>query len=411
MKNNIENEITEINNAYEKANKEITKSFELKHEKLLLEEKNIKEKLQNEVTKVKEKLENSLSESNELIRLNEKIKKGVKIMEKEKNISLIKTLSYASKINKNKKVIIELLQKIMESIKISFIEDKNEIKFDIYCFNGIKSPDKVEFKEITTNSVKIFWNIENNKRDINYNNQIKYKVEIRKENSDEQFLKIYEGNNSNCLVGNLKNYTNYEVRICTIYKDIISPWGKIQKFKTLFDSVILMESKREDEFLKKIYEWSGYKRMELLYRGTKDGVMAENFHKKCDNQGPTICLYKNNKGNIFGGYASISWENSGNGKPAPDSFLFTLTNIHNIEPTKFIKSNKKNGVYHYYSEGPVFGDNDIYIDDDFRKRSTSYFPGCYIDILGKGKSIFTGDLDNNKSVLLINEIEVFKLYK
>ena len=45
--------------------------------------------------------------------------------------------------------------------------------------------------------------------------------------------------------------------------------------------------------------------MELIYRGTEDGGDNINFHKKCDNQGPTIILCKNDKGNIFGGYASI----------------------------------------------------------------------------------------------------------
>ena len=75
--------------------------------------------------------------------------------------------------------------------------------------------------------------------------------------------------------------------------------------------------------------------MELLYRGTRDGSTADIFHKKCDNQGPTIVLYKNEKGNIFGGYSFISWTNLGNCKFAPDSLLFALTNIYGIEPIKF----------------------------------------------------------------------------
>ena len=61
--------------------------------------------------------------------------------------------------------------------------------------------------------------------------------------------------------------------------------------------------------------------MELIYRGTKDGTKNTIFHNKCDNIGPTICLYKNNKGNIFGGYVSIPWTCTGNGKSAHD-YLF-----------------------------------------------------------------------------------------
>ena len=39
--------------------------------------------------------------------------------------------------------------------------------------------------------------------------------------------------------------------------------------------------------------------MKLLYRGTRDGMEANYFHNKCNNEGPTISLFKNDKGNIF----------------------------------------------------------------------------------------------------------------
>ena len=53
----------------------------------------MKEKLQNEVTKIKEKLEIYLSECNNLIKICEKINKGVKKLENNKEKFLIKTLS------------------------------------------------------------------------------------------------------------------------------------------------------------------------------------------------------------------------------------------------------------------------------------------------------------------------------
>ena len=98
--------------------------------------------------------------------------------------------------------------------------------------------------------------------------------------------------------------------------------------------------------------------MELLYRATRDGMTGQCFHNKCDNKGETICLYKNEKGNIFGGYASIPWTNDGSYHSAPDSFLFTLTNIHNIEPTKFFsKKDKKEFIIImdlYLEVGPIY---------------------------------------------------------
>ena len=58
MKEKIEQEITNINNVYDKVENDISKSFESKHAKLHEEENDLIENLQNEVTKIKEKLEN-----------------------------------------------------------------------------------------------------------------------------------------------------------------------------------------------------------------------------------------------------------------------------------------------------------------------------------------------------------------
>ena len=150
--------------------------------------------------------------------------------------------------------------------------------------------------------------------------------------------------------------------------------------------------------------------MILLYRGTRDGMEGKYFHNKCKNQGPTISLFKNDKGYIFGGYASIDWTgNSGNWKSAPESFIFTLTNIHGTEPTKFPNSNTNYSIYDHSEKGPTFGGGfDIHTNKD---GSYANFPHSYKDILGKGKSIFTGDLNNSNSNFKLKEIEVFKIFK
>ena len=93
-------------------------------------------------------------------------------------------------------------------------------------------------------------------------NKTKYKVEIRKEN--DHFQSVYEGNNMNYNIDKINSNTNYEIRICTIYNNTKSKYSEIKKFKTKFDSLILNESKRADEFINKIYEWTGGKNMELL---------------------------------------------------------------------------------------------------------------------------------------------------
>ena len=388
LKEKIENEINEINKLYEKTKDEITKSYIEKHEKLIKEENEIKERLDNEITKVKEELENYISELNNEIRLSERINKGIKKMENEEK-NMIKILSYITKINKTQKKMKNLQTKFIKSIKFNYEEEKSLIKYEEYYLSGIPIPKNIELKNISSSSIDISWNIDN----INNieNNKIKYRIEMRKEN--EIFNKVYEGNNNNYSLNNLTKNTNYELRICCFYNDIIGEWTQIQKFKTSnVDSVILNECERKDEFLKKLNEWCKYKEIELIFRGSRDG---KDFHKKCDNKGETITLIKNEKGNIFGGYASIPWTSDNSFHSASDSFLFALANIHGTEPTKFQSKNDQREVCHIPSYGPVFGDgHDLGMYKNFKKGGWSGFPNTYQDIIGKGKSIFTGDPNN-----------------
>ena len=134
LKDNIENEINNINKLYDETINDLTKSFKEQHEKLVEEENKLKEKLQNEVTKIKEKLESYLSKTNYQIKLNERINKGAKQFEKEeKNMFLI--LSYVSVINKSKKQMKELLEESIKSIKFSYQTKENNIIFEELCLN------------------------------------------------------------------------------------------------------------------------------------------------------------------------------------------------------------------------------------------------------------------------------------
>ena len=145
---------------------------------------------------------------------------------------MIKTLSYVSNINKNQKDINILTHELMKNLKISFIEEENQIKYEEYYFNGIPIPQDIDFKEIGTSNFKVFWKIDDNKVLHLDKNQIKYNIEIRIENQNDKFIKVYEGDNNNCIINNLKNKSTYEIRICTIYKEIKGNWSELKKVKT-----------------------------------------------------------------------------------------------------------------------------------------------------------------------------------
>ena len=127
-----------------------------------------------------------------------------------------------------------------------------------------------------------------------------------------------------------------------------------------------------------------------------------------------VTLIKNIKNNNFGGYASISWVLGDNDKyySAPDSFIFTLTNIYNIEPTKFPSKNDQHEIRCYSHCGPLFGSGtDLGAEYSSNSGFWSYFPCTFIDTLGKGRTIFTGDRNISGQDYKMKEIEVFKLIK
>ena len=45
----------------------------------------------------------------------------------------------------------------------------------------------------------------------------------------------------------------------------------------------------------------------LLYRASRDGWTASNFHSCCDNKGPTVTVIKSGD-YIFGGYTEHEWK-------------------------------------------------------------------------------------------------------
>ncbi|CDW86071.1 tldc domain-containing protein [Stylonychia lemnae] len=65
----------------------------------------------------------------------------------------------------------------------------------------------------------------------------------------------------------------------------------------------------------------------LIYKASRDGFKAINFHQKCDNQGPNISFIQSEHGEVFGGYTSLSWTSPDSGLHLQDNdaFLFSLS--------------------------------------------------------------------------------------
>jgi hypothetical protein len=68
-------------------------------------------------------------------------------------------------------------------------------------------------------------------------------------------------------------------------------------------------------------EFSTNDKWSLLYRGTRDGFGAKDFHSKCDDHPNTLTLVKAKaSSNIFGGFSTASWDCSNESKRDPNAF-------------------------------------------------------------------------------------------
>jgi hypothetical protein len=115
----------------------------------------------------------------------------------------------------------------------------------------------------------------------------------------------------------------------------------------------------------------------LLWRGSRDGYRARDFHNRCDGHANTLTLIEDTGCNIFGGYTSVSWGSSRpRGVKGPDpteSFLFTLKNPHGRPARQFpLKPDRKDSAITSSSkQGPTFGLGDIAVSDDCDTRASS----------------------------------------
>ena len=139
---------------------------------------------------------------------------------------------------------------------------------------------------------------------------------------------------------------------------------------------------------------------ELLYKGTKDGDTYDIFHKKCDNQGPTISIIESTDGQIFGGYTSKSWDiNNKSDIADPDSFLFNV----NIKKKYGVSNNK--GLYK--SDGCIcdFGGGNFH-ELWLQSNYFSKYGNCDN---GNGYNFKNYELSGGKSKFNVKECEVYKV--
>ena len=270
--------------------------------------------------------------------------KNVKILESSNNIILLiplpsvliqEVIFAIDLISKSEKEEIADLYQTIEILyqKIKKIEDKNSNNND----NNNKNLEK-----------KI---IELENKNKNLENELKETKELNKKN-EEELKKI---------------------------KEYLFP-------KSIFNSKIAFDEKL-------IKDWIGKKfSAELLFRVSRDGSEPKEFHRRCDNKGPTIIFIETTKDFKFGGYTELEWD-----KSDESTFLFSINN-----KTKYTRRNNLCSIYCREDLAPSFGgdgDPDILCMGSCKK-------GLLCD---KNTFATPKELNNGEKNFDVKEMEVYQI--
>lgn len=186
---------------------------------------------------------------------------------------------------------------------------------------------------------------------------------------------------------------------------------QIPNFKD-FDSLIL---KDELESKTMIAEWV-FETMKLnggsfnlLYRGSKNGFGANDFHNKCDNKGPTVVIIESTVGKKFGGYASVSWTSSWITKTkmmsiqTEENFSF-LFSVDKKQKLPYRPKSGKTVLYHDKEFGPVFGSSALSIRDDCNTTNNNSSDNC-----DAFEALEGGEYISGSDKFTVKEIEVYSI--
>jgi hypothetical protein len=166
------------------------------------------------------------------------------------------------------------------------------------------------------------------------------------------------------------------------------------------------------------------RRFVLLWRGSRDGFGAGDFHGRCDGHANTLTLILDTSGNVFGCFTRLEWESrvwngehdDKNNMPKCDdslkSFIFMLKNPRNTAARKFaLKTNRRQyAILCDSNSGPTFGYGgpDICIYENCQAdtdSSTWYFGKTYTNGTGlDGETFFIGSEN-----FTVKEIELFEI--
>lgn len=298
------------------------------------------------------------------------------------------------------------------TIKMSFL--------DLIKFNKVfKTCEDLE--DSYNSMVVIFKNEKNVIKEIK-DNKLIISIFILKIDSsyDENNLELTKQNqNKDLIIENLCQIVNeLKVNNTNLQNELNNVKEKLEKmekklidiennnFVNKLESKIIREKKELDFILERLKKVnldeniikSDKINIDLIYRATRDGDKAKDFHLKCDKCKNNLVIIRTKTGLRFGGFTRESWEGKGD-KLDKEAFCFSLdkNKIYN-----YVKG--KSSIFVSPESGPSFGNCVFEIKDDFLEMGGVCSEDYFYDNQEK-----VCEINDGNEQFDVQEIEVFKV--
>ena len=109
---------------------------------------------------------------------------------------------------------------------------------------------------------------------------------------------------------------------------------------------------------KQLDEWIGeHKDWRLIYKASRDGFRASDFHRMSDGKGENLGVIKSSNGFLFGWWTPLGWKSAYDWATDASTFIFTLTNPAGI-PAKYKNIQPELALNYNTGQGPILGNGD-----------------------------------------------------
>ena len=311
--------------------------------------------------------------------------------------------------------ICDSIDEVYVQLKMEFDKNSTKIKEDNDTINISIPINHIKIKEITFDLPKKIKSenekIEDLKEEISFlikeNKDLKISLEQLKKENICILDKLNNLEKSNkILLGKIEKIEKLEKLYENNQIDTKAPIETHLIYTQMINSQIL---KDDIDKQNTIFNWIKEKtekndiKFELLFRKSENGIYSDDFHKYCDNKGPTLSLIETSDNIIIGGFTPINWVGDKKGKIEMDysnqTFIFSFKTMKKYD---LIAPNERKALFNVISFGPNFGGGNLRLEKNLNFGVTNSNSKC--SFIDNDENELTG-----KNQFETKELEVFKV--